>query len=288
MCDCNRKSCGVSVDTDNVEHVMSKAIKIEETVIYKCQVQRCRVSSVTAGSRRAICRMTSAARSREHCVMRAIRPQRTPPPDRQHQLSRRPCTSRARRNSRCSLMQRHLKARETERAAAEMQVHTERLREAEGLTESRSSRSLRRNMHQQLDEPQLSCRRHAARGAGGACTARQNEWRSSVRVVSKSWKLRQEPRPSEERSSKRSSSCKCEPKRHTRRSSRGRRFEHGSWTPCRKNSEGLRYLVRTRISNFNEALVDVRSLSQREARYSDRRVRTGCCGSARDARTSSR
>ena len=49
----------------------------------------CRVSSVTAESRRDICRATSGARSR------AIRPQRTPPTDRQHQLSRRPCTSRA-------------------------------------------------------------------------------------------------------------------------------------------------------------------------------------------------
>ena len=93
---------------------------------------------------------------------------------------------------------------------------------------------------QQLEEPQLPRRGHAARGAGGACTGRQNEWRSSVRVVSKSWKLRQEQRPSEERSSKRSSSCECEPKRHTRRSSRGRRSEHGSWSPCRNSSRRTR------------------------------------------------
>ena len=38
----------------------------------------CRVSSVTAESKREICRTTSGARSREHCAMRAIRPQRTP------------------------------------------------------------------------------------------------------------------------------------------------------------------------------------------------------------------
>ena len=54
----------------------------------------CRVSSVTAESRREICRTTSGARSREHCPMRAIRPQRIPSTDRQYQLSRRPCTSR--------------------------------------------------------------------------------------------------------------------------------------------------------------------------------------------------
>ena len=38
----------------------------------------CRGSSVTAESRRGICRMTSGARSREHRSMRAIRPQRIP------------------------------------------------------------------------------------------------------------------------------------------------------------------------------------------------------------------
>ena len=54
----------------------------------------CRVSSVTAESRRGICRTTSGARPREHCAMSAIRPQRTPPTDSQHQLSRRYCTSR--------------------------------------------------------------------------------------------------------------------------------------------------------------------------------------------------
>ena len=54
----------------------------------------CRVSSVTAESRRGICRTTSGARQREHCAMRAIRSQRTPSTVRQHQLSRRPCTSR--------------------------------------------------------------------------------------------------------------------------------------------------------------------------------------------------
>ena len=54
----------------------------------------CRVNSVTAESRRGICRTTSGARPREHCAMRAIRPQRTPPTDSQHQLSRRYCTSR--------------------------------------------------------------------------------------------------------------------------------------------------------------------------------------------------
>ena len=53
-----------------------------------------RVSSVTAESRRGICRTTSGARPREHCAMRAIRPERTPPSDRQHQLSRRHCISR--------------------------------------------------------------------------------------------------------------------------------------------------------------------------------------------------
>ena len=52
--------------------------------------------------------------------------------------------------------------------------------------------------------------------------------------------------------------------------------------------EGLRYWVQSRISNFNEALVEVRSLPQREAWYSDTRACTGCRGSARDARTSSR
>ena len=36
--------------------------------------------------------------------------------------------------------------------------------------------------------------------------------------------------------------------------------------------EGLRYWVQSRISNFNEALDEVRSLLQREAWYSDRRV----------------
>ena len=54
----------------------------------------CRVSSVTAESRRKIFRTTSGARSREHCAMRAIRLQRTLSTDRQHQLSRRPCASR--------------------------------------------------------------------------------------------------------------------------------------------------------------------------------------------------
>ena len=54
----------------------------------------CRVSSVTAESRRGVCRTTSGARPREHCAMRAIRPQRTPSTVSQHQLSRRPCTSR--------------------------------------------------------------------------------------------------------------------------------------------------------------------------------------------------
>ena len=54
----------------------------------------CRVSSVTAESRRGICRTTSGARPREHCAVRAILPQRISSTDRQHQLSRRPCTSR--------------------------------------------------------------------------------------------------------------------------------------------------------------------------------------------------
>ena len=54
----------------------------------------CRVSSVTAQSRRKFFRTTSGARSREHCAMRAIRLQRKPSIDRQHQLSRRPCASR--------------------------------------------------------------------------------------------------------------------------------------------------------------------------------------------------
>ena len=54
----------------------------------------CRVSSVTAESRRGICRTTSGARPREHCAMRAIRPQRTPPNVKQHQLSRKHCNSR--------------------------------------------------------------------------------------------------------------------------------------------------------------------------------------------------
>ena len=54
----------------------------------------CRVSSVTAESRRGICRTTSGARPREHCAMRAIRPQRISSTVSQHQLSRRPCTSR--------------------------------------------------------------------------------------------------------------------------------------------------------------------------------------------------
>ena len=53
----------------------------------------CRVSPVTVEGRRRICRMTSGARPREHCAMKATRPQRTPP-NRQHQLSRRPCTSK--------------------------------------------------------------------------------------------------------------------------------------------------------------------------------------------------
>ena len=54
----------------------------------------CRVRSVTAESRRGICRTTSGARPRGHCAMGAFRPQRTPLTDSQHQLSRRPCTSR--------------------------------------------------------------------------------------------------------------------------------------------------------------------------------------------------
>ena len=36
--------------------------------------------------------------------------------------------------------------------------------------------------------------------------------------------------------------------------------------------EGLRYWVQSRISNFNEALDEVKSLLQRKAWYSDRRV----------------
>ena len=55
----------------------------------------CRVSSVTTESKRGICRTTSGARPREHCAMRAIRPQRIPSTDSQHQLSRRFCISRA-------------------------------------------------------------------------------------------------------------------------------------------------------------------------------------------------
>ena len=51
----------------------------------------CRVSSVTTESRRDVCRTTSGARPREHCALRAIRPQRIPSTDRQHQLSRRHC-----------------------------------------------------------------------------------------------------------------------------------------------------------------------------------------------------
>ena len=39
MCDCNRKSCGVSVDIDNVDHVPLNAIKLEETVTYECHAQ---------------------------------------------------------------------------------------------------------------------------------------------------------------------------------------------------------------------------------------------------------
>ena len=54
----------------------------------------CRVSSATAESRRGICRTTSGARPREHCAMRAIRPQRISSTDRQHQLSRRHCIRR--------------------------------------------------------------------------------------------------------------------------------------------------------------------------------------------------
>ena len=48
-----------------------------------------RVSSVTAESRRGTCRTISGARPREHCSMRAIRPQRIPSTDSQLQLSRR-------------------------------------------------------------------------------------------------------------------------------------------------------------------------------------------------------
>ena len=53
----------------------------------------CRVSFETAESRRGICRTTSRARPREHCAMRAIRPQRISSTDRQHRLSRRHCIS---------------------------------------------------------------------------------------------------------------------------------------------------------------------------------------------------
>ena len=54
----------------------------------------CRVSSVTAESRKEICRTTSGARPREHRSTRAIRPQRTPSTVSQHHLNSRPCTSR--------------------------------------------------------------------------------------------------------------------------------------------------------------------------------------------------
>ena len=92
------------------------------------------------------------------------------------------------------------KAQEAERAVAEMQVHAERLREAEGLTESKSSRNWRRNMHsnwkshsclvEAMQQEELEARAQHVKTSGGV----------SVRVVSKSWKLRQKPRPSEERS----------------------------------------------------------------------------------------
>ena len=36
----NSKSRGVSVAIDNVDHVLSNAIKFEETVTYECHVQR--------------------------------------------------------------------------------------------------------------------------------------------------------------------------------------------------------------------------------------------------------
>ena len=39
VCDCNRKSCGVPVDIDKVDHVPLNAIKLEEPVTYECHVQ---------------------------------------------------------------------------------------------------------------------------------------------------------------------------------------------------------------------------------------------------------
>ena len=71
------------VAIDNVDHVPQtpyiSSRKLSPTSVM-CSAWR--VSSVTAESRRGICRTTSGARSREQ-----------PPAGRQHQLSRRPCTS---------------------------------------------------------------------------------------------------------------------------------------------------------------------------------------------------
>ena len=39
MWDCNRKSCGVSIDIDSVDHVPLNAIKLEETETYECHAQ---------------------------------------------------------------------------------------------------------------------------------------------------------------------------------------------------------------------------------------------------------
>ena len=62
MCDCNRKSCGVSVDIDNVDHVPLNAIKLEETVTHECHVQ----SFVTAGSSRESTERHQGPDHREH------------------------------------------------------------------------------------------------------------------------------------------------------------------------------------------------------------------------------
>ena len=59
------------------------AYQLPSTMLGTCSrtslsVSACRVSSVTAESRRGICRTTPLARPREHFATRASRPQRTP------------------------------------------------------------------------------------------------------------------------------------------------------------------------------------------------------------------
>ena len=83
----NSKSCSVSVAIDNSRMPLSSR-KLSSTSV---MCSACRVSSVTAESRRGTCRTTSGARPPEHRSMRAIRPQRIPSTDSQHQLGRRPC-----------------------------------------------------------------------------------------------------------------------------------------------------------------------------------------------------